>query len=182
MSPKTNLDVVFGCMTFGREGEEQVRTSNLEDCAAILDIFQSHGHTEVDTSRFYGVRIPTSSTTFTQTNSVTQDGSSEEYLAKLSWQKRGLVMDTKVFPNVSGFFGRPQTHSRLEDMRKSLDESLAALGADSVDLWYLHGPDRSVPLEETAEAMHTLQKEGRFKRWGVSNFMAWEGMPRPTTP
>jgi hypothetical protein len=57
MATKTNLDVVFGCMTFGREGEEQVRTSNLEECAAILDTFQSHGHTEVDTSRFYGVCV-----------------------------------------------------------------------------------------------------------------------------
>jgi aryl-alcohol dehydrogenase-like predicted oxidoreductase len=63
MSSKTNLDVVFGCMTFGREGEEQVRTSNLNDCAAILDTFQSYGHTEVDTSRFYGVRTPYSLTT-----------------------------------------------------------------------------------------------------------------------
>jgi aflatoxin B1 aldehyde reductase len=104
-----------------------------------------------------------------------QVGSSEEYLQKLDWQARGLTMDTKVFPNVAGFFGRPQTHSRLEDMRKSLDESLAALGADSLDLWYLHGPGRSVPLE-TAKAMDTLLKQGKFKRWGVSNFMAWEGM------
>lgn len=56
MSSKTPLDIVFGCMTFGREGEEQVRTSDLNDCAAILDTFQSYGHNEVDTSRFYGVR------------------------------------------------------------------------------------------------------------------------------
>jgi hypothetical protein len=48
-------------MTFGREGEEQVRTSNLDECASILDRFQSYGHTEVDTSRFYGVRIPVQS-------------------------------------------------------------------------------------------------------------------------
>jgi len=58
MSSKTPLDIVFGCMTFGREGEEQVRTSDINDCAAILDTFQSYGHDEVDTSRFYGVRTP----------------------------------------------------------------------------------------------------------------------------
>ena len=58
MSSKTPLDIVFGCMTFGREGEEQVRTSDIDDCAAILDNFQSYGHNEVDTSRFYGVRTP----------------------------------------------------------------------------------------------------------------------------
>ena len=64
-------------------------------------------------------------------------------------------------------------------MGKSLEESLTALGTEGVDLWYLHAPDRSVPLEETARAVHELFEEGgakRFKRWGVSNFMAWEGM------
>jgi aryl-alcohol dehydrogenase-like predicted oxidoreductase len=56
MSSKTALPVIFGAMTFGREGEEQVRTSKLEDCATILDTFKSFGHNELDTSRFYGVR------------------------------------------------------------------------------------------------------------------------------
>jgi aflatoxin B1 aldehyde reductase len=59
MSSKTALSIVFGAMTFGREGEEQVRTSKLEDCGTILDTFQSHGHNEIDTSRFYGVSLPT---------------------------------------------------------------------------------------------------------------------------
>jgi aflatoxin B1 aldehyde reductase len=59
MSSKTALPIVFGAMTFGREGEEQVRTSNLSDCATILDTFQAHGHSEIDTSRFYGVSVPT---------------------------------------------------------------------------------------------------------------------------
>lgn len=80
-------------------------------------------------------------------------------------------------------------------MGTSLEESLVALGAEGVDLWYLHAPDRSVPLEETARAVHELFQEGgegkKFKRWGVSNFMAWEGMlslhpfihsPPPTLP
>jgi aflatoxin B1 aldehyde reductase len=58
MSSKTALPVVFGAMTFGREGVEQVRTSKLEDCAEILDAFQRYGHNEIDTSRFYGVRAP----------------------------------------------------------------------------------------------------------------------------
>lgn len=52
---KKPLEIVFGAMTFGRAGEEQVRTSKIEDCAAILDLFQSYGHSEIDTSRFYGV-------------------------------------------------------------------------------------------------------------------------------
>lgn len=69
MSSKTALPIVFGAMTFGREGEEQVRTSKLEDCAAILDTFQSYGHDEIDTSRFYGVSTSLQPQTL-QTNST----------------------------------------------------------------------------------------------------------------
>jgi aflatoxin B1 aldehyde reductase len=142
--------------TFGRAGEEQVRTSDLSSCAAILDTFQSHGHSEIDTSRFYG------------------GGSSEEYLKALDWQKRNLIMDTKFFPNVNGIMGRPVTHLDIDSMRQGLSDSLAALGSQSVDLWYLHAPDRSVPIEATLRGVHDLFKEGKFKRWGVSNYMAWE--------
>jgi hypothetical protein len=81
MSSKTPLGVIFGCMTFGREGEEQVRTSDLSDCAAILDTFQSFGHTEVDTSRFYGVRIPSLHTPAL-------------WLTALGWKFRGVPTET----------------------------------------------------------------------------------------
>lgn len=76
---KSNVNVVFGAMTLGN-GAEQSRVSNLEECKKILDIFQSHGYDEVDTARFYG------------------GGTSEEYLGKLNWQERGIVMDTKYYP------------------------------------------------------------------------------------
>ncbi|KAH7405998.1 NADP-dependent oxidoreductase domain-containing protein [Phaeosphaeria sp. MPI-PUGE-AT-0046c] len=153
---KTPLEIVFGAMTFGRAGEEQVRTSSLDDCAAILDTFESYGHSEIDTSRFYG------------------GGSSEEYLASLDWKSRGLTMDTKFFPNVRGIYGRPVTHLVPDDMRAGLEASLSALGTESVDVWYLHAPDRSVPIAETLACVNELYRAGKFKRWGVSNFMAWE--------
>jgi aflatoxin B1 aldehyde reductase len=34
-------------MTFGQEGQEQVRVHKLEEISAILDVFQVHGHDEV---------------------------------------------------------------------------------------------------------------------------------------
>ena len=157
MASKTNLSIVFGAMTFGREGEVQVRTSSLSDCATILDTFQHYGHDEIDTSRFYG------------------GGSSEEYLGSLNWKSRGLVMDTKFYPNIHGIFGRPIRHLSLKEMRGGLEESLETLGTDKVDLWYLHAPDRSIPIEETLKGVNDLFKEGKFKTWGVSNYMAWEG-------
>jgi aflatoxin B1 aldehyde reductase len=119
----------------------------------MLDLFQSYGHKEIDSARVYG------------------NGSSEEYLGDLDWQKRGLVMETKLYPGVMN--GVKITHSKA-DLRKYLLLSLKALKADKIDMWYLHGPDRKTPYKETMEGINELYKEGLFERWGVSNFMAWE--------
>lgn len=43
---------MFGAMTIGN-GPEQSRTSDIDEAAQILDIFQSYGHNEIDTSRVY---------------------------------------------------------------------------------------------------------------------------------
>jgi aflatoxin B1 aldehyde reductase len=85
-------------------------------------------------------------------------------------------MDTKFYPNVHGAMGRPVTHLEPATMRANLDESLKVLQAESVDLWYLHAPDRSVAIEETLRGVSELFQEGKFRVWGVSNYMAWEGM------
>ena len=40
----------------------------------------------------------------------------------------------------------------------------------SIDMWYLHGPDRGTPYEVTLKAVNDLYKEGKFKRFGISNY------------
>jgi diketogulonate reductase-like aldo/keto reductase len=45
----------------------------------------------------------------------------------------------------------------------------AAPGRDTIDLYLLHWPG-PVPLEETVEAFEALQKAGKIRHWGVSNF------------
>lgn len=69
-------------MTFGAPGQEQARVHEPRDVGKILDVFQKHGHKEVDTARFYC------------------GGTSEEYLAHpdVDWKKRGIVMETKLYP------------------------------------------------------------------------------------
>lgn len=126
----SNVKVVFGAMTFGAEGREQSRVHDLTDCAKILDVFQAHGHDEIDTARFYG------------------GGTSEEYLGKLDYCKRGLIMDTKYYPTVGRGMGKEQSHSP-QDVRRNFEDSLAALNVNKVDMWYLHGPDRTTPYEDT---------------------------------
>ena len=40
-------------------------------------------------------------------------------------------------------------------------------------MWYLHGPDRTTPYEVTLKAVNELHKEGKFKRFGISNYAAY---------
>ncbi len=122
--------------------------------------------TEVDTARFYG------------------QGSSEEYLGEIGWHGRGLEVHTKIYPTAGKNMGGDQewTH-RPADLRAALMRSKVALKASSstgkeaepvIDMWYLHGPDRSVPFEETLREVNNLYLEGHFRRFGISNYMAWE--------
>ncbi|KAI9741134.1 MAG: hypothetical protein M1834_002847 [Cirrosporium novae-zelandiae] len=154
---ETNLKVVFGAMTFGNPGTLGARVHTLQDAGGILDVFQKHGHNEIDSARSYGY------------------GSSETMLADLQWQKRGLVMDTKLYPNAGGPMnkGEQYTH-RAEDVRRGLLDSLKALKTDKIDMFYLHGPDRKTPFEVTLRMVNELYKEGYFNRFGISNYMSWE--------
>ena len=153
--PKAAVKVVFGAMTIGN-GEEQSRVSDLSEAKKILDIFHSYGHNEVDTSRFYG------------------SGSSEEYLGKLNWQERGIVMDTKFYPTMGRGMDKDQWTHRPEHLRENLKRSLKALNAKKLDMWYLHGPDRTTPYIDTLREVNNLHKEGYFEKFAISNYMAWE--------
>lgn len=122
----------------------------------MLDVSQAHGHNEVDTARVYG------------------GGSSEEYLGQLKWKERGLVMDTKLSPRKKNIVG-PKAYSHAKDaLKPALLESLEALQTDQVDMWYLHAPDHDVPYAETPEAVNELYEAGYFRRFGISNYAAWE--------
>jgi Predicted oxidoreductases (related to aryl-alcohol dehydrogenases) len=57
-----------------------------------------------------------------------------------------------------------------ELIKKQVEESLQRLGTDYIDIYQVHWPDPLVPIEETAEAMGELFKEGKIRAIGVSNF------------
>lgn len=157
-SPKSALPVVLGVMTIGNAGAEGIRVSDLDEVDKMFNTFQSHGHNEIDNARVYG------------------SGSSEEYMARANWQSRNLVMDTKLYPNEGkGMRISNNVYShRPDDVRRGLMESLQALGASKIDMWYLHGPDRKTPLEDTLREVNKLHQEGYFDRFGISNYMSWE--------
>ena len=95
------------------------------------------------------------------------DGQQEAFTREARWKERGLKLATKCYPV------KPGMHRRAQLMG-FCNKSLSELGAECVDIFYLHAPDRSVPFEETLEACNELHREGKFIELGLSNFAAWE--------
>ena len=54
----------------------------------------------------------------------------------------------------------------------SLDQSLARMGLDYVDIFYSHRFDPDTPLEETMDALHTAVQSGRALYAGISSYSA----------
>ncbi|KAF7340301.1 putative aldo keto reductase protein [Mycena venus] len=159
-TPVSNVGVVFGAMLIGAPGStESVRVTECEATIELLDAFQKHGHSEVDTARMYAA------------------GTSEQMLGSIAWQKRGLKMETKIFPTKgknAGWLTAEELSHTPADLRKGLNNSLTALKTDKVYIYYLHGPDRSTPYEDTLRETNKLYTEGAFERFGLSNYPAWE--------
>jgi aryl-alcohol dehydrogenase-like predicted oxidoreductase len=59
--------------------------------------------------------------------------------------------------------------ARPERVREAAEQSLARLGLDAIDLYYLHFPDPGRPIEETVGAMAELVGAGKVRRVGLSN-------------
>jgi aryl-alcohol dehydrogenase-like predicted oxidoreductase len=55
-------------------------------------------------------------------------------------------------------------------LRQELEASLRRLRTDVIDLYQVHWPDGSVPIEETAAALEGFRREGKIHAAGVSNF------------
>lgn len=65
-----------------------------------------------------------------------------------------------------------QTQNNLsrDSLLKEIDDTLARLQTDHVDIYQMHWPDPNEPLEETAEALNIMKKAGKIRYVGLSNF------------
>ena len=58
--------------------------------------------------------------------------------------------------------------SRPETIRRVAEASLRRLGVDAIDLFYQHRVDPGVPIEDVADAVGDLVREGKVKHFGLS--------------
>jgi aryl-alcohol dehydrogenase-like predicted oxidoreductase len=79
--------------------------------------------------------------------------------------KFGIVRDPDK-PGVRGVCGRP------DYVRSACEASLQRLGIDTIDLYYQHRVDASVPIEETVGAMADLVAAGKVRFLGLSEVSA----------
>jgi aryl-alcohol dehydrogenase-like predicted oxidoreductase len=112
---------------------------------------------------------------FFDTANVYSDGTSEEIVGRALadfGRREELVIATKVHgrmhagPNGAGL-------SRKAILAE-IDNSLRRLGTDYVDLYQIHRFDRSVPIEETMEALHDVVRSGKARYIGASSMWAWQ--------
>lgn len=99
-------------------------------------------------------------------------GASEKLLARaLKGVPRGeVVIATKGGLRVDG--GELRRDASPAWLRKGVEESLAHLGTDYVDIYQVHWPDPNTPFAETAAALEELVREGKVRHVGTSNYDA----------
>jgi aryl-alcohol dehydrogenase-like predicted oxidoreductase len=91
---------------------------------------------------------------------------SEEFLGRALGSRRDeAIVATKFGGEVDGRSGASAAH-----VREAAEASLRRLGTDRIDLYQLHFPDPSVPLDETLGALDELVHAGKVREIGCSNF------------
>ena len=61
-------------------------------------------------------------------------------------------------------------YSGKSSVIKECEDSLKRLGTDYIDLYQIHTPDSTTPIEETMEALSLLTEQGKVRYAGVSNY------------
>lgn len=141
--------LALGTMTWSRD-------TSRDEAGRLLGAFIDAGGTLIDTAATYA------------------DGGSESVIGSLlsgGFARRDLQICTKAGVRRSPEGGViDASRGALLD---TLDDSLARLETDHVDVWLVHAFDPVTPLEETMHALEVALTTGRARHVGVSNFPGW---------
>ncbi len=125
---------------------------------AILDAFVDAGGNAIDTADVYSAWVPGH-----------EGGESEKVIGK--WLKQSGKRDRVVIATKVGMWPK-RLGLKRENILAACDDSLSRLGVDVIDLYQLHRDDEATPAEEYLGALGELQKAGKVRAIGASNFKA----------
>jgi aryl-alcohol dehydrogenase-like predicted oxidoreductase len=142
-------EICLGTMTFGNQSDRHA-------AHRICDIAVEAGVNFFDSADVY------------------QTGLSEEILG--GWLKSQPRDRFVIATKVAGRMGRGWNERGLSrgHILSAVDASLRRLQTDYIDLYQLHAPDPTTPLEETLRALDDLVRWGKVRYIGCSNYPAWE--------
>jgi aryl-alcohol dehydrogenase-like predicted oxidoreductase len=149
--------VGLGCNNFGRA---KTATESQSGTDAVISAAIDAGVTLFDTADIYG----------------SERGLSETLMGKSLKGRRGeIVLATKFGMNMAGTNG-PDWGARgsRRYVRLAVEASLRRLQTDWIDLYQLHQPDPSTPIEETLAVLDDLITEGKVRYIGHSNLTGWQ--------
>ncbi len=105
--------------------------------------------------------------TFFDTAEVYGEGENEKLVGEaLAPYGNQVVIATKC--GIKLVDGKQVLDGRPKVIRRSVDGSLKRLGVEVIDLYYLHRVDPDTPIEEVAETMKDLIRQGKIRHWGLS--------------
>ena len=126
----------------------------------ILDAASEVGVTLLDTADIYG----------------DPPGGSEELLGQaLQGRRDDFVLASKFGMDMRGAYGDDHgVRASRRYVRRAVEESLRRLRTDHLDLYQLHTPDETTPIEETLSVLTDLVQEGKVLYLGCSNVAGWQ--------
>jgi aryl-alcohol dehydrogenase (NADP+) len=152
----------LGAMMFGSWGNP-----DHEECIRVIHRALDAGINFIDTANGYS------------------EGESEIIVGKAIKDRREqVVLATKVWAPVGP--GPNQRGLSRKAIQEQVENSLRRLGTDVIDLYQIHRPDPTTPLEETLSALNDLVRQGKVRYIGCSTnhysgeaqwekrFAAWE--------
>lgn len=142
----------LGCMSIGIANTYTSSVRHQNEAVALIHRALDLGITLLDTADIYG-------DSEIQVGEAIRDRRDAVVLAT----KFGfLTGPSQRDPNKRAIDGSP------EYVRKACERSLKRLGVETIDLYYLHRVDPTVPIEDTVGAMADLVREGKVKHLGLS--------------
>lgn len=142
----------FGCMGLNYN---RSLSPDKKECIRIIHEAVDHGVTLFDTAIIYGPLR----------NELLAGEALEPYKGKVN-------LTTKFGHEVIDGKGTGRQDSRPATIRRYCEESLKRLRLDSIPLFYQHRFDPNTPIEEVADTINDLIKEGKVQRWGLCEVSA----------